>query len=82
LIKFSQIISRAMNNIILLLSFGLCSPVLCALITVSICLHLWSWLVLIGRFVFARIEALGAGATSSLLIDGGWPLPPLPPPLL
>jgi hypothetical protein len=81
LIKFSQIISRAMNNIILLLSFGLCSPVLCALITVSICLHLWSWLVLIGRFVFARIEALGAGATSSLLIDGGWPLPP-PPPLL
>jgi hypothetical protein len=50
LIKPHQIISRTMNNIILLLSFGLCSPVLCAFITVSICA--------VGRFVSLRIDAL------------------------
>jgi hypothetical protein len=65
LIEPHQIISRTMSNIILLLSFGLCSPVLCAYIAVSICLHLSSWLVLIGRFVFSRIDARHALASSS-----------------
>jgi len=56
MIKSHQIISRTMNNVILLLSFGLCSPVLCSSIVVSICAHLCSWLMLIGRFVSLRIE--------------------------
>jgi hypothetical protein len=55
LIKPHQIISRAMNNFILLLSFGLCSPVLCIYIAFCISLHLCSWLLLIHRFVtFSR----------------------------
>jgi hypothetical protein len=71
MIKPHQIISRTMNNIILLLSFGLCSPVLCAFITVSICLHLCSWLMLIGRFVSLRIDALHALRSSSPSTDAG-----------
>ena len=51
LIKPHQIISRAMNNFILLLSFGLCSPVLCLYIAFCISLQLCSWLLLIHRFV-------------------------------
>jgi hypothetical protein len=67
LIEPHQIISRTMNNIILLLSFGLCSPVLCVFIAVSICVHLLSWLVLIGRFVSVRLDALlhASGESSS-----------------
>jgi hypothetical protein len=60
MIKPHQIISKTMGNIILLLSFGLCSPVLCVYIAVSICLHLCSWLLLIGRFVSVRMDALHA----------------------
>jgi hypothetical protein len=55
MIEPHQIISRTMNNIILLVSFGLCSPVLCVCIAVSICMHLCSWLILIGRFVSLRL---------------------------
>jgi hypothetical protein len=54
IVKPHQIICRTTNNIILLLSFGLCSPVLCLCIAVSICLHHCSWLMLIGRFVSLR----------------------------
>jgi hypothetical protein len=54
LINAHQIISNVVNNIILLLSFGLCSPVLSCYITLSICVTLSSWLMLIGRFVFYR----------------------------
>jgi hypothetical protein len=64
LISPHQIISRTMSNIILLLSFGLCSPVLCVFIAVSICVHLLSWLVLIGRFVSVRLDALHASGES------------------
>jgi hypothetical protein len=65
MIKPHQIISRTMNNIILLVSFGLCSPVLCVCIAVNICVHLWSWLMLLGRFVSLRLDALRALRSSS-----------------
>jgi hypothetical protein len=52
LIKPHQIVSNVVNNVILLLSFGLCSPVLGCYITLSTCATLWCWLMLIGRFVF------------------------------
>jgi hypothetical protein len=73
MIKPHQIISKTMNNIILLLSFGLCSPVLCAFIALSICLHLCSWLMLIGRFVSVRTDALHPSRLplSSSLTDTG-----------
>jgi hypothetical protein len=51
LLRPSQIISTTMNQIIVLLSFGLCSPVLCCYITLSLCANLCCWLMLIGRFV-------------------------------
>jgi hypothetical protein len=56
LIEPHQIITRTMNNIILLLSFGLCSPVLSVCIALSICVHLCSWLLLIDRFMSVRIN--------------------------
>jgi hypothetical protein len=65
MIKPHQIISRTMNNIILLVSFGLCSPVLCVCIALNICVHLWSWLMLIGRFVSLRLDVLRALRSSS-----------------
>jgi Leucine-rich repeat (LRR) protein len=65
LINPHQIISRMMNNIILLLSFGLCSPVLCCYIALNICIHLCSWFVLIGRFVYVRLNALSSVATAT-----------------
>jgi hypothetical protein len=71
LIKPHQIISRTMNNIILLLSFGLCSPVLCGSIAVSICVYLCSWLVLIGRFVTHRINSLPASSSISTFSNRG-----------
>jgi hypothetical protein len=65
MIKPHQIILKTMNNIILLVSFGLCSPVLCVSIAVSICLHLCCWLILIGRFVSLRLDALHTLKSSS-----------------
>jgi hypothetical protein len=53
-----QILSFVMNYLVLLLSFGLCSPVLGCYITLCLSLHLLSWLVLIGRFASARIALI------------------------
>lgn len=55
-----QILSFTMNNLILLLSFGLCSPVLCWSITLNVCLNLSSWLMLIGRFITHRLQYLSS----------------------
>jgi hypothetical protein len=56
LIRPYQILSSAMNNVILLLSFGLCSPILCCYITLNLSLTLCSWLMLIGRFVSVHLD--------------------------
>jgi hypothetical protein len=71
MIKPHQIISRTMNNIILLVSFGLCSPVLCVCIALSISVHLCSWLILIGRFVSVRLDSRRALRSSSPSTDAG-----------
>jgi hypothetical protein len=47
----SQVISSLMNNIMLLLSFGLCSPVLGCYILLSICVSSMTWQILIGRYL-------------------------------
>jgi hypothetical protein len=72
LIKPHRIISRIMNNMVLLLSFGLCSPVLCCYVTLNICVYLSCWLILIGRFVCHRIDTLASRGLS-----GSLPLPSL-----
>jgi hypothetical protein len=77
MIEPHQIISRAMNNIILLLSFGLCSPVLGCYIAVNICLHLYSWLVFIGRFVFIRTSNLPTSSPNGGLLHFSPPSSPL-----
>ena len=71
LINPYRIISSVVHHTVLLLSFGLCSPVLCFYISLSICLRLCYWLILIGRFVSFRTDALEASAAGSLplLID-------------
>jgi hypothetical protein len=64
LVNPHEIISRLMNNLVLLLSFGLCSPVLCCYISLSICVHLGCWLILIGRFFCLRIDVLSSSLVS------------------
>jgi hypothetical protein len=54
MIESYQVISFTMSNLILLLSFGLCSPVLSLYITLSISVNLCCWLMLIGRFITMR----------------------------
>jgi hypothetical protein len=57
LIKPHQILSNVVSNLILLLSFGLCSPVLGCYITLSVSVTLYCWLMMIGRFVSHRLDA-------------------------
>jgi hypothetical protein len=56
LINPHQIISNLVSNLILLLSFGLCSPVLACYITLSTCVTAWCWVMMVGRFVACRLE--------------------------
>jgi hypothetical protein len=65
LVKPHQIISNVVNNVILMLSFGLCSPVLSCYITLSTCATLLCWLMLIGRFVYCCIENQSAGGANA-----------------
>jgi hypothetical protein len=51
-----QILSTVVNNLILLITFGLCSPVLGCSLALCVCARLWCWLMLIGRFVFSRLD--------------------------
>lgn len=45
-----------MNNMMVLLTFGICSPILSFVIVLTICLHSFQWLYYIGRFYILRIE--------------------------
>jgi hypothetical protein len=68
LISLHQIISNVVSNMILLLSFGLCSPVLAGYIALSTLVTTWCWLILVGRFVSCRLavnHSLTANATST-----------------
>jgi hypothetical protein len=58
LLKPYHLISSTMNQLILLLSFGLCSPVLCFSIALGISVNLLTWLMLIGRFISHRLLLL------------------------
>jgi hypothetical protein len=55
MIKPHKVITFAINNTILLLSFGLCSPVLSCYITLSLCVNLSFHLLTIGRFISLRL---------------------------
>lgn len=55
LIKSYQIVSHVLNNVTLLLTFGLCSPVLGFYIALNITVSLLSWLVLIGRYIYFHL---------------------------
>ena len=68
LINPHQIISSVVNNIVLLLSFGLCSPLLCFYISLSICVQVCYWLIFIGRFVCFRIDALATSLSGLLFL--------------
>jgi hypothetical protein len=84
LIKPHQILSNAANNIVLLLSFGLCSPALCGSIALCVSLHLSSWLLLIRRFVSSRLDRETSALALSSSVDSGSLTSPshpsLPPP--
>jgi hypothetical protein len=54
MIESYQVISFIMSNLILLLSFGLCHPVLSFYIALSIFVNLCCWLMLIRRFISLR----------------------------
>jgi hypothetical protein len=53
-----RIVSNTMNNVLLLLSFGLCSPALGCCLMLSITVNLCSWLMLVGRFLMLRLRSL------------------------
>jgi hypothetical protein len=55
LLRLARIISTAMNNTLLLLSFGLTSPVLACFLLLNINLTLSFWMLLIGRYVFVTM---------------------------
>jgi Leucine-rich repeat (LRR) protein len=55
-----QIVSNVVSNTVLLLSFGLCSPVLACYITLSTCVTGWCWSMLVGRFVACRLHDAAA----------------------
>jgi hypothetical protein len=60
-----QIISTTMNNLVLLLSFGLCSPVLACSVMLSVTVNLCSWLMLVGRFLMLRTTIASAPSNPS-----------------
>jgi hypothetical protein len=66
LLSPAQILARVVSQLVLLLSFGLCSPVLGGAIALSVCLTLSYWRMLIGRFAILRPDLLGSGPPSSL----------------
>ena len=51
-LKSSKVISNIMNNLVVLLSFGLSSPVLCVSICLGMIVNENCLLILIGRIVF------------------------------
>ena len=55
-IKSSKIISSLINSLVLLLSFGLTSPVLCVCICVGVMTSVNCWLILIGKIVFDSLD--------------------------
>lgn len=70
LIKPHQIILTVINNLILLLSFGLCSPVLGCYIALSTCVTLSCWLMFVGRFLsyhFGGMEPASITSRTSYL---------------
>jgi hypothetical protein len=64
LINPHQIISNVVSNLILLLSFGLCSPVLACYITLSTCVTAWCWVMMVGRFVACRLDVAPLSETT------------------
>ena len=55
-IRSSEIISNLINSLVLLLSFGLTSPVLCVCICVGVMTSVNCWLILIGKIVFDSLD--------------------------
>lgn len=56
LLKVDKIITPIMNNLVILVTFGVCSPLLAFVIILTIYLTGQHWLFLIGRFFLLRIE--------------------------
>jgi hypothetical protein len=78
LIKPHQIILTVINNLILLLSFGLCSPVLGCYITLATCVTLWCWMMLVGRFISYHLEAKKSTSSTSEELPGDFQPEPNP----
>jgi hypothetical protein len=67
LIEPHQILSTVTNNLIIFLTFGLCSPVLGCYLALCISVRLLFWRTMIGRFVFSRLETERSLTTDPLL---------------
>ena len=65
LYNIKTVTSTLIHNIIILLTFGLCSPVLACLIGASSYLLTATWRILIARFVHYRMTLLGSDSSSS-----------------
>jgi hypothetical protein len=55
LLKVQTIVATLMHHIAILLTFGLCCPVLAFTVTSAICVSVLQWKYLVGRFVTSRL---------------------------
>lgn len=55
-LKSSTLLTTILNNLVLLLTFGLTSPILCLCIGISTYVSITSWLVAIGKSVFKSLN--------------------------
>jgi hypothetical protein len=60
-----QILYNTTSNLILMLSFGLCSPVLACSLMLNLTANLCSWQMLVGRFLTLRIPILSSSRLDS-----------------
>jgi hypothetical protein len=66
LFRSARVISRVMNNTLLLLSFGITSPVLGCFLLLNIILSLSSWMLLVGRYVIMTMTMQDPGSSHDL----------------
>jgi hypothetical protein len=66
MLKANRIISSdILNHLLILCTFGICSPFLALIMVVSVSLKHRMWVVLLGRFVHTRVTAAAAAAVAA-----------------
>lgn len=73
LLKVQTVIATLMHHVTILLTFGLCCPVLAFAVTASICVSVLQWRYLVGRFAASRLisrQSVRMVLASPRIVDG------------